>query len=356
MSVAGGLAVRVDGGRGVGMGHVIRSLALVEALRVAWQLSESRCVFYMRDVTAGVDAVRQAGYPVVLLGEEEEPLATSQRLLAQRPGLLLVDLYDVGAAYVNMLRDASDATTVCLTDLDNTEPSCDVLVNGFVGLGESRIEHRADGTHALLGPNYKVLRPQFADQRPHEIRPRIERVLVTTGGWDKAGISLMALRALHCHRRRLDIGVLLGTAYEQHHDVQYLIRNHRHPVKAHEHVEHMAERLRWADLAISGGGDTVYEIAACGAPAIVLCHVAHQLATARAFEERGAIVNLGLAADTDERALIDCIEALDADVERRRALSENGQQLVDGRGTARVTEAILNVHARRIRNRGTAGG
>lgn len=348
----GGLAVRVDGGLVVGMGHIVRSLTFVEALRAAWEVPDTRCVFYMRDITAGVEAIRMAGYTVVSLGEEEDPLETARLLHSQHPELLVIDLWDVGQRYVDMLRDACGALTVCLSDLHNTDLVCDLLVNGFVGLGSGHVENRIDGTRALLGAAYKILRPQFAGLRAHEIRPRIERVLITTGGYDKTGISLKALRALQCHRRRLDIRVLVGSAYQQREELRLLIRNHRHPVQQFEQVEHVADQLRWADLVISAAGDTVYEIAACGTPAIVLCHVAHQLETAGAFARQGAVFNLGLSEDVDERSISDAIEALDQDMARRRQLSENAQRLIDGQGTDRVVAQLQDV----VQTRGMDSG
>lgn len=341
MAKASRIAVRVDGGLTVGMGHVVRSLTLTEALRQQLHIPESRCAFFMRAIEAGVETVREAGYPVVVLDEDEDPTITAAMLQRFAPTLLSVDLYDVGQTYVNILRDATDAATVCLTDLRHNELECDVLANGFVGLGAGTAFTREDGTRCLFGVQYKVLRPQFARQGAHEIRPRVERVLITTGGYDKSNISLTALRALQCHRQRLEIRVLLGPAYQQHHDLGYLIRNHRHRVEAFEYVEEMAEQLRWADLVISAGGDTLYEIAACGAPALVLCHVPHQLETAEAFAAHGVAVNLGLAEHVDERLLMEEIERIDADPTQRQALSKAGQDLVDGHGVVRVAEEIV---------------
>ena len=103
--------------------------------------------------------------------------------------------------------------------------------------------------------------------------------------------------------------------------------------------------LSAADLALSAGGDTVYELALLGVPMLVLCHVSHQLETAAAFAAEGAAENLGLVSECTDSQLAAAIGRLVRDAQRRRAYSQRGRELVDGGGRVRVAEHIRRLLA-----------
>ena len=98
-----------------------------------------------------------------------------------------------------------------------------------------------------------------------------------------------------------------------------------------------------ADLAVSGGGQTLYELAATGVPTVALCLADNQEPNIAALAGV-SLLSAGrlpeAAADGFHRIEEGCRQ-LAADRALRQRLSDAGRSLIDGQGAARVAEVIL---------------
>jgi spore coat polysaccharide biosynthesis predicted glycosyltransferase SpsG len=97
-----------------------------------------------------------------------------------------------------------------------------------------------------------------------------------------------------------------------------------------------------ADLAVTGGGQTTYELAATGTPAVAICIAENQRVSLKGLAEAGTLEFVGDAVDDDlELKLKSALTGLGGDPKRRQTMSERGQRLVDGRGAERVAQEIV---------------
>lgn len=108
--------------------------------------------------------------------------------------------------------------------------------------------------------------------------------------------------------------------------------------------------LAACDLAVCGGGLTLYEAAYLGVPALVIAIPAgvagyerHQLDTARKLEAAGCCRGAGLAGEVTEAGLTALIRELLDHPRRRLEMADRGMQLLDGRGLMRTVELILGL-------------
>jgi RimJ/RimL family protein N-acetyltransferase len=125
--------------------------------------------------------------------------------------------------------------------------------------------------------------------------------------------------------------------------LQQAIAHHPHDLQLVQNATHMPELMAWADVAISAGGSTCWEMAFMGLPSLILVLAENQAAVAKGLAERGVAVNLsGSPGGTIEPAsLASQVQTLLTDPDRRRLMSEAGQQLVDGQGVKRVIAEML---------------
>ncbi len=105
-------------------------------------------------------------------------------------------------------------------------------------------------------------------------------------------------------------------------------------------VPNMAELFSRADLAITAGGGTLYEIARVGVPGIVISLVPHQERNAGFFEKEGCIINLGPGSAPFEKRLGERVRWLMKNSKLRSEMSRRGRKLVDGKGRERVAKIV----------------
>jgi UDP-2,4-diacetamido-2,4,6-trideoxy-beta-L-altropyranose hydrolase len=104
----------------------------------------------------------------------------------------------------------------------------------------------------------------------------------------------------------------------------------------------MAPLMRWADIAISAAGGACWELAYLGVPTILIVISSDQAANASAMADHHAAISLGWHANLSEHYIANATRSLSGNADLRRAMSQCGQRLVDGRGAARVVEFLLN--------------
>ena len=105
-------------------------------------------------------------------------------------------------------------------------------------------------------------------------------------------------------------------------------------------VTNMCELMQQSDLAITGGGNTMFELACVGVPGIVLCGEEFEEETADRIEKYGIVENLGFGGRVSPERIYERVHLLMEDKSRRSEMSRRGQELIDGRGAERTVKLI----------------
>lgn len=304
-------AFRTAASRSVGFGHLRRCFTLAQELASrGW-----RCAFSLSD-EGGRRLAAHEGFEVAAA---LDPSAFDA---------MVVDDYAVTAEELA----AWHATGVCLAVIDDIADrllDCDLVQNG--GAGADMLPYRTSPRCTLLlGPAHALLRPAFRGLPPRRIG-EVRRVLVTLGGSDPQGRTPEVVARVCERLPAVALDVILGPLYSGAVPAGYdadRVQLHRAPAD-------IAGLMCLADLAVTSGGQTTYELAACGVPAVALCAAENQRRNLAAL---AAVPTLVLVEGLDR--LGDALAATAADVSLRQRLSSAGQRLVDGHGAGRVALAL----------------
>ncbi|MBX7186649.1 MAG: NTP transferase domain-containing protein [Vicinamibacteria bacterium] len=325
---------RVDGSRVRGMGHVYRSLAVAEALR---ESSRAEIAFLMSaDHAEGIATVSKSGYPVrVFKSGGLEVLIDSIQDFA--PSVVINDLPLVEETYLRSLARLGTVTINLVDTLDDLERVSRDAQFVISVMNEDR--ETPEGFYG--GPAFAILRRHFQG-RERVFREKPARILLTFGGADPQGLTLKVAKALAPLTRDVEVLSVAGPAFPHTHVFEALQRTLGQNLPLVKGVDtQMADLMLGADLVLCSGGMSVYEIAALGAPGVVLAQNAREDRRMREFSRFGTIEYLGLGVDVDETAILDAVRQLLNDPERRREMSGRGRALVDGYGAARAAEIVL---------------
>ena len=331
--------VRCDGGGSLGVGHVIRSLALAEAavaagheVVVAGRFEGS---FLQRQL---------GGAPVeVVARATSDPgadpagplLALIQHL---RPDVLHVDAYELAGSLAG--GPAKGSGVMGHLVLSNMEDGtfgrrpADVVVDPT--FGAERSPRPDDGSTWLLrGSRYTPVRQRVVKARSRRQAADAARtVLVVMGGTDPVGLAPGAVALLARTGLALEVTVIAAGQNAQRAraaaEGSALLLTVLAPVNA------LAELMSVSDLVITAAGTTIWELCCLGVPAAVVWAVDNQREGYGRVVSAGAAIGLGgPGLGGDERAVGLLIRAL-TDSRMRDAMVLAGRRIVDGLGAWRV--------------------
>jgi UDP-2,4-diacetamido-2,4,6-trideoxy-beta-L-altropyranose hydrolase len=341
MKPAGRVVFLTVGGAQIGLGHVRRCLALGKALA-----SEGARIAFVVSPDADVARiVERAEFPVVQRAWESEPSVACAVARELGADIVVVDAYVARTEHFEALRPLV-SQLVAIDDTAERQLPVDVVVN--VGAGTEALPYRVPaGATLLLGSRYALVDPVHATPPARVHLARVERVLVTLGGsaHPEALRAVVAAVDAAVDGARLDVvlGPFGGAA-----TIDGAARPGRNRVTTHGHVPQMEPLMRAADLAVTGAGVTLYELAATATPAVMVMTEPNQARNVATFESAGAALFAGPASAPDLGARVGAaVTRLSGDRGARAALGAAGRGLVDGQGAARVARELLSMASAR---------
>ncbi|ALD21135.1 UDP-2,4-diacetamido-2,4,6-trideoxy-beta-L-altropyranose hydrolase [Hymenobacter sp. DG25A] len=204
------LILRADGNPRIGLGHVMRLLALGEILS-----EQFTCVFAIQEpADAVLEQLRMVCEEVVEVPPmpyDGEPAWLTQNLL-QPTDVLVLDGYGFGHSFQQAVRPAV-ARLVYVDDLLAFPQLADLVLNPAGGVSPTSYELENPHTRLLLGPHYAPLRQAFREVTLPERTADSDTVLVCLGGADpthqtqRVADELLALSSVQ------RVHVVVGSAF-----------------------------------------------------------------------------------------------------------------------------------------------
>lgn len=277
------LILRADASPQIGVGHVMRCLALAQA----WQDAGGEVTFVSCEMpallTARLERERCVSVDLsAVAGGPEDAYQTARRARARGAHWVVVDGYQFSAGYYEQLREHG-LNVLAIDDTAHLDRyPVALLLNQNLSAREDLYTDRLEAvTPRLLGPRFSLLRREFrlvsAVSRSIAATPR--RVLVTFGGADAENFTARILRNLFASAdRALEVVVLAGAANPHIGTLRELAAGAPFPCEVRVAVANVAPVMVWADAAISAAGSTVWELASLRRPALIGAHEANQLA------------------------------------------------------------------------------
>ena len=330
---------RADASPEGGGGHIMRCMALVEALSdLGWL-----CRFAVRPPTLEtMSALRTSGYEVMDLMNDED--SEPPELAARWPDgvdWLVVDHYGRDARFESACRPWAKRIMV-IDDLADRPHDCDLLLDQTLGrTAAAYAGHVPDGCRLLLGPGYALLRPEFARARPAALARRqengpVRRILVSMGATDPHNVTVVALEGIRRAGLKVEVDVVAGAASPHIAALRALAEDIPFPVTIHESVDAMADLMARADIAIGAAGSTSWERCCLGLATLLVVTSENQRDIARSLTELGATGMLGSIDTLDADRIGTTLAEFSAGDEERLDMNVRAAGVCDGLGARRV--------------------
>lgn len=330
------LFIRTDMNEVIATGHVMRCLAIADAARACGE----ETTFIVADEQA-VALLEEKRYPCIVLHTQwdnmEEELPVLENVITrQKAGTLLIDSYQVTRKYLRRLSEL--VRTVYLDDLNKFVYPVTALICYASYWKKFQYENIYKDTRLFLGTEYAPLRREFYGCEKKCINATIETVLLLSGGTDPYHVLRNLLRTIDIEKYRR-IEVVCGSYYSEYEE---LAAEHEACANIHMHkaVNNLKHYMQEADVVITAGGTTLYELCACGTPAISYAMADNQLDNVEQFRKDGIIAYAGDARNENVVEKVREYLGLYEDINLRRECSQKMQMLVDGKGAERIASLL----------------
>ena len=333
------IVFRVDSSIQIGLGHLMRCVALADELK-----REGCTVTFLCRALEG-NLIESVEHKVIVLEKNDDFqsddlylnwLGATQgrdaeqtiKVMPKMTDLLVVDSYALGQYWHQKLR-AHTKKILVIDDLADRQFDCDILLNQNLGVEEKVYEGRVPrDCKLLLGCNYALLRPEFSETRTKALEKRrynteIENILVSLGGSDIDNVTYDILQQLDS---KFNIVVVLGKtspnikmikAYAENKNIEVIVD-----------ANNMSELMLNADIAIGAGGSTSWERCCLGLPTLLCVLADNQRDAAERLEALGAVIIINNL-KTDLQLIIE-------NSDYQNIMSNNAKSICDGLGCKRV--------------------
>ena len=356
------LIIRADANTRIGTGHVMRCIALAQA----WQERGGAVIFLSYcDNEALQQRIIDEGFDFIPI-EKPHPdpydLNRTLEILGQFKiqnskfkTWVVIDGYHFTPDYQKAIRENGYKLLVIDDMAHLNHYHADILLNQ--NIHASSLQYSCDrDTVKLLGCEYILLRREFLKYKDwrREIPDKAKKILVTMGGSDPDNVTLKVINALNSlNDPALEVKVVAGPS-NPNKEILINAMRHVYPVESEGHstgasctmclvqnVKGMSELMAWADVAVSAGGSTCWEMAFMGLPSLIITVADNQAGIAEGLDKASAAIDSGWHENISIKQCVQALKEILQDKNKRSCFSEQGQNLVNGKGRQKIIRAML---------------
>ena len=326
------ICFRADATEKIGIGHIMRCLALAEELK-----KNDHTVFFYSDIDSEYisNKINKQGYA---LYKTKKNKAKDMIGFADEHSIdwVITDHYDTTTEYIKNLKE-NDLKVLSIDDNAVIFYESDIVLNQ--NIGADKLNYRTnENTHLLLGSKFAMLRDELLKRQDAE-KEKVENVLITLGGTDKENLTEKILKTLYCKQPELNYIILVGPLNPHINKLQDFASNKKNII-LEKTPEKMSEIYQKTDIAICAGGSTCYELAYYGIPNIIISIAGNQINSSKEFDTQKISIYLGSKVNYTNQQLIISFNQLIHDQKLRKNMSKNAKKLVDGLGKKRIVETL----------------
>ncbi|UHG92480.1 UDP-2,4-diacetamido-2,4,6-trideoxy-beta-L-altropyranose hydrolase [Spirosoma oryzicola] len=328
------LIFRVDGGPQIGLGHIIRCMAIADMIKSLFRIS-----FLVQNPSASVKSlITESSFDIVDLPETSDYAVDANNLINHLTGqeFVILDGYSFGSDYQKLIKRHCH-TLIAIDDLIAWHQYADVVINHG---GNARMsDYQAESyTRFLLGTDYSLLRKPFLEAGMRTSFKTLStfyphKVLVNLGGADPENISKRVVNSLLKETVANQIVVVAGAA-NTHYDLAENEEENRVQVRRNLTSQEMVSAIQECDVSILSCSTISYEAATVGKPFIGILTADNQSFLSQFYADN----QIALAVLKKDFTDAELNDSLSLPVSRINTSLFNQRRFFDGRSEERITK------------------
>lgn len=326
-----------EGSKKIGFGHITRCMGLYEAFE-----EKGVDVKFILNSDETVEAlVENKDY--IIFNWIKNPNKLFNML--KDANVVIIDSYMANPKLYEKFSELVDVP-VYLDDDKRMEYPKGTVVNGSIHAKYMNYPKK-ENVEYLIGTDYIPLRNEFWNIKQKLINNQLKSIMITFGGDDSRNMSPLIMNSLNNSYPKLEKKVIIGKAFK---NIEMIENMNLDKVELfyYPDAEGMKNIMLESDIAISAGGQTLYELARVNIPTIAVIVASNQINNVNYWQKTGFIECAGFWNDENLfDTIINKIEYLtDKNVREKKAWI--GLKHVNGLGAANVVNHCLGKLALKI--------
>jgi len=324
------IAIRVNGGKNIGFGHVYRALAISQNIHshdITFVTSSET------DFSPGREFLKRQNYPMIEIDSDDFFINQLDEL---KPDIVINDILDTDINYIDELKKRG-IFVVNFEDLGEGNRHADIVINDLYPAIYPKENHWYGVEHSILNPNFEMVEPR------NEPIGKVEHILLAYGGSDPSNLTEKAIKAIQLTGYDQAVTVVVGPGFESLDQINEYAGQIKGKFKILKSVDNMALLMKQADLALTSAGRTVTELMTVGVPTIAMCQNMREMRHNHASSNFG-VVNLGLGQSITPEVLAKHIEMYLNDENLRCDMYKRMTSAVRDRSNFTVVSKILSAY------------
>lgn len=192
-----------------------------------------------------------------------------------------------------------------------------------------------DRFNVIIGEEFEIYHNKYKTARNNP-----KNIIMFLGGFDQEGTTIKMIEIFKKLDVKIKKTILLSDNFLHFDKLNSLDEFQKYNIEIIIEAENIPELIYNSDLAISSGGNMMYEFACIGVPIICLPEDKFEDNLCDIFEKRGISKNLGINAIKSERSILGWIQVFLSDKDRCQKMIDQGKNYVDGKGLNRILKII----------------
>jgi len=329
-----------EGGEKTGFGHLTRCISIYQAFEKKGIAAK---LIINGDKTIN-ELIKNKRYKLFNWINGKEKLFN---IIKKKADLAVIDSY---LAPNELYKKISELvkTAVYIDDNNRMTYPNGIVVNGTTYAKELNFKKRACTTY-FLGKKYALFRKEFWNIPVKKINKRLSTILLLLGGTDPRNLTPEVLEYLNKEHLKLTKNVIINKGFKKLSELKKIKKN------SHENTVNLifnpdARRIKQimlsSDIAITTGGQTLYELARIGVPTIVISAAENQMNSIKSWEKSGLVFYAGNWKNKELMEKINEYVKKLYSYELRYRKSSKLKRIFDGKSTLRLIDELIAHHGR----------
>lgn len=316
--------IRADGGAKIGLGHLVRCIALALMLKEDFDITFVTFAI----PTAISEDILSSGFQWIKIDSEDDFFE-----IIKPVDVVILDHYGLDSFYQKKIKHLG-CKLICLDDVHNKEFFADLIINHTPGIVES--DYKAQPyTKFALGIEFALIRPVFLETARQDRQiEKIETLFICFGGADVKNLISTTLNVALEFQSFKKIIIVTGAAFKFKNELKQLINNNS-KIDWFSAVsdENILELMLFSDLAIVPASGILLEVLSAGCKVITGIYLENQSKALKNVTTQNNIILTESFAENDLRNAI--IKALN--------LKVHYSKIIDGKQKDRLIAKVKSI-------------